>query len=268
MTSPSMHFKLGLLTLAAVAAIAAMAVILAIQRAPVDRYHTYFDESVQGLDTGAMVKFRGVHIGKVTRISIAPDHRLIDVELSITRGALDPELLQTKLRAELTTFGITGTKLIDLDLLTPDTPLPPSLAFVPPKHYIPSRPSLISGLTRRLETISTRMLVLVDRSVEVMDSVHSLAADANELTGEARTFVRRISGTSRRLDDLIATSKTAVQSARELARATRESTSDIADVLRESREAARSMSLFLDALERDPDMLLKGRQGRQARRHR
>jgi methyl-accepting chemotaxis protein len=112
------------------------------------------------------------------------------------------------------------------------------------------------------------MLVLVDRSVEVMDSVHTLAADAHGLASDARTFLRRMSGTSQRLDDLIATSKTAVQSARELARATRESTTDIADVLRESREAARSMSLFFDALERDPDMLLKGRQGRQARRHR
>ena len=38
-------------------------------------YLTFFDESVQGLDAGSPVKFRGVTIGRVATIDVAPDHR-------------------------------------------------------------------------------------------------------------------------------------------------------------------------------------------------
>ena len=119
MMATSVHFKLGLLALLTMVAIGAIAFVLAIRERPTDKYHTYFDESVQGLDTGAMVKFRGVRIGKVTAITIASDHRLIDVQMSIDPGAIDLEYLKPKLRAQLSTYGITGVKLIDLDLLTP-----------------------------------------------------------------------------------------------------------------------------------------------------
>ena len=45
----------------------------------VGRYVSYFDESVQGLDVGSPVKFRGVTIGTVGGIDVAPDHRHVEV---------------------------------------------------------------------------------------------------------------------------------------------------------------------------------------------
>ena len=41
------------------------------------KYVAYFDESVQGLNKDAAVKYRGVNIGRVDQIGVAPDGRLI-----------------------------------------------------------------------------------------------------------------------------------------------------------------------------------------------
>ena len=43
----------------------------------------YFDESVQGLDKDSPVKYRGVYIGRVHRIGVAPDEKLIEVVMKI-----------------------------------------------------------------------------------------------------------------------------------------------------------------------------------------
>ena len=40
---------------------------------------TYFDESVQGLQVDSRVKYRGVDIGKVQSIGVAPDRKLVEV---------------------------------------------------------------------------------------------------------------------------------------------------------------------------------------------
>ena len=54
-----------------------------------DTYVTYFDESVQGLQVDSSVKYRGVDIGRVKQIRVAPDNRLIEVVMKIQlRGEL------------------------------------------------------------------------------------------------------------------------------------------------------------------------------------
>jgi hypothetical protein len=44
-------------------------------------YVTYFDESIQGLVIDSPVKYRGVFIGRVDGISVAPDSKLIKSDL-------------------------------------------------------------------------------------------------------------------------------------------------------------------------------------------
>src|SRR3954462_9714738 len=81
MAAPTNHYKLGLFVLVGFAAAIAAAILLGFATTRKDpiKYHSYFNESVQGLDLGAPVKFRGVTIGAVTAIEIAPDHRMVDV---------------------------------------------------------------------------------------------------------------------------------------------------------------------------------------------
>lgn len=278
MMATSVHFKLGLLALLTMIAIASIAFVLAIRERPTDKYHTYFDESVQGLDKGAMVKFRGVRIGKVTNIGVAVDHRLIDVEMAIDPGAIDLKYLKPKLRAQLAIYGITGVKLIDLDLTTPDTPPPPNLAFIPPKNYIPSRPSVLDSLSRRLDTISARLVILVDRAIQGIDQIREFVDTADATAGDVRALVRHVDETAAKLDNLLVNADKAsaaaqglardtaelVRNSTELVRNTAESSMDLRETLRDISDAARSLGTFIDALERQPDMLIKGRS---ARRH-
>src|SRR5689334_25420763 len=116
--TPSNYFKLGLFVVLALAAAVAMALIVGAQTLNKDtvRYHTYFDESVAGLDVGAPVKFRGVKIGSVAAIDIAPDHRQVDlvtkleVERSSELGLGGPQKTKVPpdLRTQIGTQGITG----------------------------------------------------------------------------------------------------------------------------------------------------------------
>ena len=68
MANPTNHWKLGLFVVVGFCAAVATAVFFGAQslRNETVRYKTYFDESVQGLEVGSFVKFRGVTIGTVS----------------------------------------------------------------------------------------------------------------------------------------------------------------------------------------------------------
>src|SRR4029079_11450848 len=104
------------------------------------KYHSYFNESVQGLDLGSPVKFRGVTIGNVSAIEIAPDHRMVDVvsELDVTdikrmglaevgsakRGKAKFSI-PADLRAQLGSQGLTGVKFVAIDFFDVKSSPPP-----------------------------------------------------------------------------------------------------------------------------------------------
>lgn len=104
-------------------------------------YAVYFDESVQGLQVDSAIKYRGVEIGKVQSIDVAPDYRLIEVIMKIE---LEGDL-QKQTVATLKTAGITGIVFIELDRLKPgDLANSPKITFTSKYPVIPSRRSDIS----------------------------------------------------------------------------------------------------------------------------
>ena len=107
-------------------------------------YTTYFDESVQGLQVDSAIKYRGVEIGKVQSIKVAPDYRLIEVVMKIDLAGDLPN--QTV--AALTSAGITGIVFIELDRIKPGELLnSPKITF---KSSYPVIPSRRSGIGRFL----------------------------------------------------------------------------------------------------------------------
>lgn len=74
-------------------------------------YVAFFDESVQGLDKDSPVKYRGVSVGRVKSITVAPDSTMIQVNLKMetTFRAAD------ELIAQLKSVGITGIMFVELD---------------------------------------------------------------------------------------------------------------------------------------------------------
>ena len=106
-------------------------------------YVAYFDESVQGLDKDSPVKYRGVAIGSVNRISVAPDANLIQVVLKIeTDIKLDDSIV-----AQLKSVGITGIMFVELERKDENVTLPVQRIDFPTKYpVISTKPSDISKL--------------------------------------------------------------------------------------------------------------------------
>ena len=305
-TSATTHFKLGLFALAAVGGLVASAFVLGFRasRSATIAFHTYFDESVEGLDIGAPVKYRGVRIGSVTTIDVAPDRRWVDVSLALAESDVRRLGLATpapELRADLSTQGITGVKFIDFDFADPAAAPAPELAFIPAPHYVPSRSSLLLRIQKRTEELRKDVTALMHHVTStlahvdvVLDDAHAqhLPARIGELVdrgsaavAELRRLVAHVDRAGMpehataaidRLTDaatalrgvldrvggdegLVSTSKHAVQAIDDVARGALGSTEELEHTLHELGEAARDFRDLVDALDRDPDMLVKGR---------
>jgi len=123
------------------------------------RYVAYFDESVQGLTKDSPVKYRGVPIGRVVSIGVAPDGTLIQVVMKIETG-LEPEANGGSIVAQLKSVGITGITFVELDRREKGAPnLSPKLSFTPRYPVIATKPSgmkmFLEGLNDVLNQIKT-----------------------------------------------------------------------------------------------------------------
>ncbi len=128
---------------------------------------SYFDESVQGLDKDSPVKYRGVAVGRVHAINVAPDERLIEVIMQID-PQLQPQQATDDVVAQLKSVGITGLMFIELERRgTVEPDVSPSVNFEPPYPVIPTRPSEISKIFKGIEDVFTLF-----RSLDIAISTH------------------------------------------------------------------------------------------------
>lgn len=144
-------------------------------------YVTYFDESVQGLNIDSPVKYRGVPIGRVERIEVAPDSRLIQVVLKIETG----QTLGTDIVAQLKSVGITGTMFVELDRKKEGEPdRSPPITFPSEYPIVASKPSDIRELLRGIDDVLNQIkgldLKTISEKVKVtLDSINQKVSDAD-----------------------------------------------------------------------------------------
>ena len=204
MSQKANFFRLGIFIIAASAIL--VAIILALGAGTAFKrtvtIETYFDESVQGLDVGSAVKYRGVQIGRVTRIGFTGSTYQDDLPMKnrrqyvLVEAELQPQLIGAKeadpsqvmdmiaagLRARLAPVGITGTAYLEIDFVDPKAYPPITISWTPQNTYIPSAPStynqIVSGAQKFLATLD---------NADVEGTIHSiavLARTANDRLGE------------------------------------------------------------------------------------
>ena len=179
MSRQSQYFKLGLFILIGIGLLSSALILLGTGSVfkttlPAE---TYFNESVQGLDIGAPVKFRGVVIGRVSGIDFIinkyqPDGidgsaRYVLVEMALDEVALHgfsaysrvnvkvgiANAIRQGLRVRLTTQGLTGVAFLEMDFFDPEQNPELPISWTPRAIYFPSAPSTMSRIEEAINTI-------------------------------------------------------------------------------------------------------------------
>jgi ABC-type transporter Mla subunit MlaD len=221
------YFKLGLFVIGALAAGTVLLVVIGSGRwfQPKLTIETYFNESVQGLDVGSKLKYRGVAIGAVTRIGFTYNTYQQDRPMSqrsryvMVEAQIEPKLLggraaagdltqpegaslevERGLRMRLAPQGITGTSYLEIDYVEPVPPILP-IDWTPSNIYIPSAPSTVTtfvngaiGLLDRLQHLDieatlanvNRLLLTTNARIDAIDT-KSLSQRTERVLGKVET---------------------------------------------------------------------------------
>lgn len=131
------------------------------------RYEIYFDGSVSGLERGAAVRYLGVGVGRVQRLSIDPrDPGRVQVIVDIDSSTP----ISDKTLAELQLQGVTGLLYIDLQQIR-NLPLPPLVQGI---EY-----PVIRSTRSRFDVFLARLPDVLASAGEVVDRAARALSDQN-----------------------------------------------------------------------------------------
>jgi paraquat-inducible protein B len=248
MGNKATFLRVGLLVVFGIAAV--VFVVLFLGRNQVrdgQRYETYFRESVQGLDIGAPVKYRGVTLGQVTEItlvssvypeSMPADNARLSYQLVMVRYLVDtrklgavPDLEQAVregLRARLASQGLTGIAYLEIDFVDPQKYPVREVPWKPATFYVPSMPSTVAQVQDAVTSVLERLnkidyaamaaslqTVLNDAHAQLTTGeVHAVLADTAAITHSLRTTLEQahLAETASDLRDTVVALKQVAQS--------------------------------------------------------
>lgn len=198
------YFKLGLFVIGGVVLLLVVLFALGAGKLFQRTYQmeTYINESVNGLEVGTAVKFRGVRVGSVSEIGFvsgkygqrASGYRYVYVLCTLDKdlfGTMGPHSARDQadtevahgLRARTISQGLTGQLFLGLDYVDPvQNPLLP-IEWEPASIYIPAAPSTLSKVEQAVLGISNTLTDL--EKAELPEAVKSFRRFADS----ASTFL-------------------------------------------------------------------------------
>ena len=161
---------------------------------------TYFDESVQGLGVDSPVKYRGVPVGRVQAIRIAPDYHLIEVVILIDDEHAGDENRFVDSVAAISNVGITGAMFVEIDKRGPTAhDSSPRLDFTPEYPVIASKPSDIKKLFREIDEIAMKIQSIdfkgiSDQAMAAFSTMNTVMTEAQlgAISADIRTLLAGI----------------------------------------------------------------------------
>jgi phospholipid/cholesterol/gamma-HCH transport system substrate-binding protein len=251
-------------------------------RTTYDLYQTYMTESVAGLNQNAPVRYRGVVVGRVQKIALAPGNvEQVQVTLAIERGTP----VKTDTVAVLQTQGLTGIAYVEL---TAGRKTSAPLTARPGEAYpvIRSGPSLLTRLDTSVTTLLGSLTRASDNFNALMDegnrrairqtladlevlsrtlAARSSAIDSG-LANAARTMdnAARLTEAFDRMADAVARAGTSASGTLDGARPdvqrfTGETLPEVHLLVAELRDLTGTLRRLGGELERNPSMVLYGK---------
>lgn len=236
MSAKANYFRLGLFVLICIGIGITIIMMLGVFNSlePKVLMETYANESVQGLDVGSKVKYRGVRLGQVKEVGFTswvyeskknPVDRkgyiYILMELNplklkgmAPRGNLNqPELdavIAQGLRCRLKSEGITGLMYLDFDMMNPANNPPLPLDWTPENLYVPSAPSTATKfldsadhLLRRLDNFKIEETIQNLNNVLTTMNAKLAAMQTEQLNNEATRLLGDLRQTNQALLDVL-----------------------------------------------------------------
>jgi paraquat-inducible protein B len=247
----AIYFRVGLVILSGLAMIAALIVWVGAEafRSAGRPFETYFAESVQGLDVGAQVRFRGVPIGRVSEISMAAAeygrgenirvlsndaYRFVVVRFEVFTDRIAAremdelnQMVRGGLRIRMSSQGITGVLYLEADFVDPARFVPLAVPWEPRYTVIPSVPSTLTQFQSAAERIMSRLEGanlpgLVENANTLIEALagsvtsgdaYRMLVEAGDLLAQLRTTTATVSP---ELSAAIADARGAVHAMREI----------------------------------------------------
>lgn len=229
MSTRANYFALGLFVIIGVVLLVGGILVLGVGTYFEERelFETYVDQSVQGLDEGSVVKFRGVKIGKVEKIDFTrsvyeryeePSEKKPYVRIIVAlmpgvfeswSGTVEESIekeVNRGLRARLANVGLTGSAYLEVDYLNPNTNPPLEISWEPVNYYIPSAQGSFTRIINAAEDVFVKIqnidfesmsenldsLVLIAKETLEQAEIRELVANVNRLATELQETNRQI----------------------------------------------------------------------------
>ena len=163
-------------------------------------YVTYFSSSVEGLETGSAVKYQGVPCGRISKITVAPDGKLVEIIMQI-----DPNIkINDSLRVQSAMAGIAGGKFLQLSYPKPEmAEIYPKINFNPPYKYIKSSPSGLEEMTIAAQQVMNNLMELDVKNIS--NGTIEFLLNTNKLLSNKALFriIQNLSQSSQRLNSIL-----------------------------------------------------------------